>query len=185
MKRLWAPWRLQYIEQTPHEEGCIFCVKPQQARDDENYLLHRGPHCFIMLNAFPYNNGHLLIAPYRHLPDLAELNDDEQLDLLALTNLGMKTLREVYHPQGFNVGINVGQVAGAGIADHIHLHIVPRWSGDTNFMPVLGETRVVPQALSESYERLKKQVRGDRERGEGCPQSRGDRSEDHRHPGRI
>jgi len=158
MNRLWAPWRLQYIEHTPEEQGCIFCDKPARNRDAEDYILHRGERCFIMLNAFPYNNGHLLIAPYRHVPDLTDLDEDEQRDLLALTNLGLKALREVYHPQGFNVGINIGQVAGAGIADHIHLHIVPRWSGDTNFMPVLGETRVVPQALSESHERLREAI---------------------------
>ncbi len=155
MERLWAPWRMRYIEVADEANGCIFCVKPAQDRDEENLLLLRGDRCFIMLNAFPYSNGHLMVSPYRHTADLNDLEDAELLELMALTRRGINLLKRACRPDGFNVGINLGRVAGAGIADHIHVHIVPRWSGDTNFMAVIGDTRVIPEALEAAYHRLK------------------------------
>ncbi|MDO8681919.1 MAG: HIT domain-containing protein [Armatimonadota bacterium] len=158
MERLWAPWRMQYINSNQTETGCIFCVKPQEDRDEENLILYRGETAFIMMNAFPYNNGHLLITPYRHVADLPLLSDAEQLDLIKLTSFGCELLKSAFHPHGFNVGMNLGQVAGAGIADHMHVHIVPRWSGDTNFMPVISDTKVLPEALSSTYQALKAEL---------------------------
>ncbi|MGC8668051.1 MAG: HIT family protein [Chthonomonadales bacterium] len=155
MERLWAPWRMRYIEVADEAEGCIFCVKPAQQQDAENLLLLRGDRCFIMLNAFPYSNGHLMVSPYRHTADLNDLEDAELLELMALTRRGINLLKRACRPDGFNVGINLGRVAGAGIADHVHVHIVPRWSGDTNFMAVIGDTRVIPESLEAAYYRLK------------------------------
>lgn len=154
MEKLWAPWRMQYIGSLP-EGGCIFCDKPRQQNDAENLILHRSARAFVMLNAFPYNNGHLLVAPYRHSPDLSNLEDEDLLDLMRLTRLCTEILVRTSSPHGFNVGINLGQVAGAGIADHVHLHVVPRWSGDTNFMPVVADTKVLPEALAETYAKLR------------------------------
>jgi len=155
MEKLWAPWRMQYIGAL-NEAGCIFCEKPRQQKDEENLIVHRGERAFVIMNIFPYNNGHLLIAPYKHVPDLDGLDDDDLLEVMNLTRRSTEALRRAASPHGFNIGINVGQVAGAGIADHIHLHIVPRWSGDTNFMPVVGDTKVIPEALAETYAKLKR-----------------------------
>ncbi len=154
MEKLWAPWRMQYIGALPEGE-CIFCDKPKQDKDEENLVLHRSERAFIMMNAFPYNNGHLLVAPYKHVPDINGLDDEDLLDLMKLTQMCTKVLELTSCPHGFNIGINMGQVAGAGIAEHIHLHVVPRWSGDTNFMPVVGETKVLPEALADTYAKLK------------------------------
>jgi ATP adenylyltransferase len=156
MERLWAPWRMQYINsESGPADGCIFCDKPREDRDAENYILYRGDLAFIMMNAFPYNNGHLMIAPYSHVADMSLLSEAEQCDIMKLTTLGCEVLKATIHPHGFNIGINLGQVAGAGIADHIHVHIVPRWNGDTNFMPVIADTKVMPEALSSTYDMLK------------------------------
>jgi ATP adenylyltransferase len=154
MERLWAPWRMEYVtaDEIP---GCIFCNKPDEDRDRENMILFRGRLSFIMLNAFPYNNGHMMIAPYRHVGDFSELTGDEMLDLMRLTQVAKEVLERAFCPQGFNIGINLGRVAGAGIADHIHVHIVPRWNGDTNFMPVIADIKVMPQALEKAYQTLK------------------------------
>jgi len=157
MERLWAPWRMQYITGQP-ENGCVFCVKPREDNDAENLILLRGKCAFIILNAFPYNNGHLLIAPYRHVADLSALTEEEQLEILKLTTLGCELLKATVSPHGFNVGINLGQTAGAGIADHLHVHIVPRWNGDTNFMPVLADVKVLPEALASTYRALKAEL---------------------------
>ncbi|MDO8588622.1 MAG: HIT domain-containing protein [Armatimonadota bacterium] len=159
MDRLWAPWRMEYIAENQNGPGCIFCTKPQENRDEENLVLYRAGSSFIILNAFPYNNGHLLVAPYRHIAELSALSDEEQLDLLKVTTLGCDLLKAACNPHGFNIGVNLGQVAGAGIADHLHIHIVPRWSGDTNFMPVIAETKVLPQALSATYQGLMTELR--------------------------
>lgn len=156
MKVLWAPWRMAYIKAAHKPRGCIFCVKPRQRRDAGNYLLYRGRHAFVIMNLFPYNSGHLLVAPYAHVDSLDKLPDDAALDLLRLTNLSVRVLRNELRPEGFNVGINLGRVAGAGIGAHIHLHIVPRWNGDTNFMPLFGETRVIPEHLDATYRKLRK-----------------------------
>jgi len=132
-------------------EECIFCAKPAADADEENLIVHRGERCFVMLNLFPYTNGHLMVAPYEHIATLPELDADTISELMALAQRGMTILDDEYGPQGFNVGFNQGRVAGAGIEHHIHMHVVPRWGGDTNFMPVLADTRVMPQSLEESY----------------------------------
>ncbi len=149
-ERLWAPWRLEYIK-GPKPDECIFCTKPEAGDDRGSYIVRRGEHCFVMLNAFPYNNGHLMVAPYRHVPSIEELDGDALLELMTLSQQGVAALREAYGPEGFNLGINQGKVAGAGMEHHVHLHIVPRWGADTNFMPVIGDTRVLPQSLEDSY----------------------------------
>lgn len=161
-ERLWAPWRLTYIETAAKPDlgdtGCIFVDLPAQADDRKNLILFRGQSAFVMLNAFPYTNGHLMVAPYRHTNDIAELNDDELLEINQLVAWSVRWIRATYHPDGFNIGVNVGRAAGAGIPTHIHWHIVPRWDGDTNFMTVVGDVRVLPQSLEESYDRLIAQV---------------------------
>src|ERR671916_225124 len=149
-QRLWAPWRLEYIK-GPKADECIFCTKPEAGDDRGSYIVRRGQHCFVMLNAFPYNNGHLMVSPYRHVPSIEELDADTLLELMTLAQEGLAALREAYGPEGFNLGINQGKVAGAGVEHHVHLHVVPRWGADTNFMPVIGDTRVLPQSLDDSY----------------------------------
>lgn len=152
MKRLWAPWRMAYIENEA-TSGCIFCDKPK-AGDREAYVVTRGKFAFVMLNIFPYNNGHLLVAPYRHTADLGDLGADERLEMMDLTALGIDLLKQTSSPDAFNVGANLGRVAGAGVADHLHFHIVPRWNGDTNFMPVLADVKVLPEALESVWLKL-------------------------------
>jgi ATP adenylyltransferase len=154
MKVLWAPWRMAYVKNARKAARCIFCVKPKERRDEKNLLLHRGRHGLIMMNLFPYNSGHLLVAPYAHVRSLEQLSDEAALDLLHLTTLSLKVLRAEMKPEGFNVGINLGRVAGAGIEAHVHLHIVPRWNGDTNFMPLFAETRVMPEHLRATWKKL-------------------------------
>ncbi len=156
MKRLWAPWRMKYIlEADLKGEGCIFCTKPEQNRDEENMILFRGKHVFVIMNIFPYNTGHLMIAPYSHVASLEYLSEEEVTEMFLLAQEVIKILRKVMGPDGFNVGINIGRVAGAGFDQHVHLHIVPRWNGDTNFMPVLADVKVIPEGLRETYNRLK------------------------------
>ena len=157
MKQLWAPWRLEYIVAEEKPDGCIFCVFPQQDEDEKNLIIHRGKHAFVIMNRFPYSNGHLLIPPYRHVADITELTDEENLEIMQLTQKCCTVLKAICKPDGFNIGINLGTAAGAGIADHVHLHIVPRWNGDTNFMPVFADIKVVPQALETTYKQLKAQ----------------------------
>ena len=154
MEQLWAPWRIEYI-QMEKPEGCILCDKPKQNNDEPNYILYRGERNFIILNAYPYNPGHLMIAPYRHIASLEELTDEELKEHFEIVRRSTKILREVFNPGGFNLGINLGKVAGAGIDDHFHTHIVPRWQGDTNFTPVIANVKVLPEALSETYHKLK------------------------------
>ncbi|HOT97836.1 MAG TPA: HIT domain-containing protein [bacterium] len=154
MNKLWAPWRMEYILQEK-PEGCIFCDKPLEARDRENLILHRGASCFVIMNFYPYNNGHLMVVPYRHTADLAGLTESERLEMMTLLGRCTEVLGAQMHPQGFNIGMNLGQVAGAGIDEHLHFHIVPRWNGDTNFMPVTGHTKVLSQGLQESWEALR------------------------------
>ncbi|MFC1993316.1 HIT domain-containing protein [Chloroflexota bacterium] len=154
MERIWAPWRIEYIEMEK-PEGCILCNKPAEDKDDLNYILYRGNKNFIIMNSYPYNPGHLMIAPYRHTGNLDELTDEELLEHFQTVSRGIKVLRQAFNPGGFNIGMNMGKVAGAGIEGHVHTHIVPRWQGDTNFMPVLSDVRVLPQALAETYEKLK------------------------------
>jgi ATP adenylyltransferase len=155
--RIWAPWRLAYVKDASKDDdaGCIFCTKPAEDDDRANLIVHRGERCFVILNKFPYTNGHLMIAPYEHLPKLPELDADTTAEMMALAQRAMVVLDEAYGPQGYNAGLNQGRVAGAGFEGHIHLHVVPRWGGDTNYMPVLADTRVMPQSLEESWDGLK------------------------------
>ncbi|MDH7480745.1 MAG: HIT domain-containing protein [Armatimonadota bacterium] len=157
MKRLWAPWRMKYIQQS-EMEGCIFCDKPKENRDKENLILWRGKTAFIMLNSFPYNPGHLMIAPFKHTADMYDLGEDELLEISQLLRYSVRLLTAEMNPDGFNLGVNLGRPAGAGIEDHLHWHVVPRWNGDTNFMPVIGETKVLPESLEATYEKLKKRI---------------------------
>ena len=154
MKPIWAPWRMEYI-QMKKTDGCILCEKTRQDSDAANYILYRGNKNFVIMNIYPYNAGHLMVVPYRHIATLEELTDDERQEHFAIVSRSIKVLRQVFSPAGFNLGMNIGKVAGTGIADHIHTHIVPRWQGDTNFMPVISDVRVVPEALAETYQKLK------------------------------
>ncbi|MFO7995596.1 MAG: HIT domain-containing protein [Dehalococcoidia bacterium] len=154
MEYLWAPWRMEYVQKAT-ASGCILCQKPGEDKDEANLILYRGLHNFIILNAFPYNPGHLMVAPYRHTADLQDLRDEEAKEHLDIIKKGLELLTEVMEPTGFNIGLNVGRVAGAGIAEHLHTHIVPRWGGDTNFMPVLSDTKVIPEALTATYRKLR------------------------------
>jgi ATP adenylyltransferase len=155
MNRLFAPWRMKYILDNNKENGCIFCNFPEENKDEKRLILARSEKCFIMLNAFPYNNGHLMVSPYRHIADYDDLSIEELVDIHVNVQKVIKMLKRVQNPQGFNVGLNLGKTAGAGFDEHLHIHIVPRWNGDTNFMPVLDDTRVIPQSLLETYRTLK------------------------------
>ena len=135
--------------------GCIFCVKPAEQRDAETLILHRGEKAYVLLNLYPYNSGHLMVVPYQHTGDLATLPPDIGADVLGLTQRAVAALTDVYHPQGFNVGLNLGEVAGGSISAHLHVHVVPRWGGDTNFMPVTAGTKVLPETLDQTYHRLR------------------------------
>jgi ATP adenylyltransferase len=154
MKYIWAPWRIEYIR-GKKPAGCILCAKPAENKDRDNYILFRGKDNFIMMNAYPYNPGHLMVVPYRHTGGLEELTAAERNEHFELVSRCIRALKEVLKPGGFNIGANIGKVAGAGIEDHFHSHIVPRWLGDTNFVTVLPDIRVVPQALAETYATLK------------------------------
>jgi ATP adenylyltransferase len=159
MERLWAPWRMEYIDSAREGEGgCIFCDLPAEDDDEKNYILTRGDKAFVMLNKFPYNSGHLMIAPFRHMGEVEELENEEALEMHNLLQKSLKALKDAMNPDGFNIGMNLGQVAGAGIPDHVHWHVVPRWSGDTNFMPVVAETKVLPEQLNETSNRLRRQL---------------------------
>jgi len=155
METLWAPWRMEYIK-TEKSEGCIFCDVPSRKNDIENLIVARRENCFVIMNSYPYNNGHLMVVPYRHVSKLNKLTFEEQCEMMTLLNDSIEILQKELNPQGFNTGMNLGKAAGAGIDDHIHMHIVPRWTADTNFMPVLGHTRVVPDALQATCKQLSK-----------------------------
>ncbi len=156
-ERLWAPWRDAYVS-TPSRasDECIFCAKPRQGpeHDRENYIVLRAERVFVILNAFPYNPGHLMVVPYMHIGDLTQAEPTTLAEMMAVAQWGVRALRAAMRPNGFNLGMNLGQPAGAGIVDHIHLHVVPRWTGDTNFMPIVGDARVLPQALDSTYDVL-------------------------------
>ena len=159
MEQIWAPWRIEFILKGG-ESGCFLCKKPKEDDDESSFILYRGGSNFIILNAYPYNPGHLLVAPYRHIGLLEELTDVESKEHFDLVKLSVRLLTSVLQPTGFNTGMNLGKVAGAGIADHIHTHIVPRWQGDTNFMPVVSDTKVLPEALVVTYNKLKDGIGG-------------------------
>ena len=156
MKRLWAPWRMEYImsEIENKNESCIFCDFPIQTNDAEHLIVYRSASCFVILNKFPYNNGHLMVVPFKHTRDVLELTDKELLDLQQTINKSVKVLRNAMNPHAMNIGMNLGRTAGAGIDEHIHYHIVPRWDGDTNFMPVISDTKVVSESLQASYQKI-------------------------------
>ena len=153
MQRLWAPWRMQYVAD-PDAQECIFCAKPKQNQDEENHILYRREAVFVMLNAYPYSNGHLMVAAYRHVGDLAQATPEELAGLFNEARTCVSLLAQTVNPHGFNLGMNLGRVAGAGFAGHLHLHIVPRWEGDANFMAVIGQTKVVSYCLEKVFEKL-------------------------------
>jgi ATP adenylyltransferase len=154
MQTLWAPWRMDYIG-SEKPEGCIFCLFPAQAADRENLVLGRSRTAFAMLNKFPYNNGHVMVIPRRHVAELTALPEAEFAEVHRLLALSIEAVKAAYRPEGFNIGMNLGRIAGAGIDEHLHYHVVPRWGGDSNFMPVLSETKVMVEHLSASYDRLR------------------------------
>jgi len=154
MDQLWAPWRMDLIEKGQAPDGCIFCRLPKAADDRENLILGRTASAFAILNKFPYNNGHLMVVPRTHTGELGKLSREEYAELDEALRTSIRLVGAAYKAQGYNVGMNLGQVAGAGIADHLHWHVVPRWNGDTNFMPIIGDTRVLPEALDTTYDRL-------------------------------
>ena len=153
MERLWAPWRLEYIQTADEQEGCVFCLA-RDGDDAEGLVVHRGERAFVVLNKYPYASGHLMVAPYRHEAEFGELDADEVLDVHRLAAAGLAAMAETMRPQGFNLGWNLGRIAGAGVVDHVHLHVVPRWAGDTNFMPVLADVKVIPEHLAATRAKL-------------------------------
>jgi ATP adenylyltransferase len=155
VRQLWAPWRLEYVQAADEIEGCIFCRAADGGEGDaETLVVHRGRHAFVLLNRYPYASGHLMVAPVRHEGEFGELSGDEAVEIHRLAATSMGALAESMRPQGFNLGWNLGRIAGAGVLDHVHLHVVPRWAGDTNFMPVLGDVKVLPEALEETWATL-------------------------------
>lgn len=156
MKTLWAPWRMQYLEEDPAaaKDACLFCPRIRDRRDPENLIVHRADRMIVFMNKFPYNNGHLLVMPLRHVGELDDLAESELYDLFEMTRLARRALDRVMKPHGYNIGLNLGKVAGAGVPDHLHVHVVPRWDGDTNFMPVLADVKVMPEHLSVTREKL-------------------------------
>lgn len=162
MERIWAPWRMAYISNAARETGCIFCRAGETDDDRERLVLARREYVLIMLNRYPYTCGHLMVAPLRHTVDMNDLNDHELLDLMHGVRRACDLLREAVSPDGINVGINFGKAAGAGVEEHLHIHIVPRWNGDTNFMSVVGDVRVIPEGLMESYDRLAAILKADK-----------------------
>ncbi len=153
---LYSPWRIDYIL-SQKEQGCIFCLKPEDNDDAKHGIVYRSEHCFVIINLYPYNNGHIMVVPYSHVSSLADLKAEEVNDLFSVVRLSEIVLNEVYHCEGMNIGINEGKSAGAGIAEHIHVHLVPRWVGDVNFMTSIGGKRVIPEAFESTYIKLKEQ----------------------------
>jgi ATP adenylyltransferase len=159
MKRIWSPWRMKYIEGHGKETGCIFCEALKQ-RDKQALIVARGKRSYVILNRYPYTSGHLMIVPHEHVETIEKVPEETWLEMFALTNRALAALRSVYRAPAFNLGANIGEAAGAGVADHVHLHVVPRWSGDTNFLSVLGEVRVLPESLEETWKKVRKAWEG-------------------------
>jgi ATP adenylyltransferase len=155
MDILWTPWRYTYIKSADLAQGCIFCDKPKENDDERNLIVHRGTRCYIILNAFPYTNGHVMVVPFAHEDQLQKLDRETATEMIALTQKSESVLRELYNPEGINLGMNIGRAAGAGVAGHVHMHVLPRWTADANFMSVVGETRVLPEDLATTYKRMK------------------------------
>ena len=163
MERIWSPWRMAYIQAAKEQRedgGCIFCDLPAEGDDERTMILARGELAFVIVNSFPYNPGHLMVAPFRHVGAFTSLEAAELADVDALVARSIRALEQEMEPHGYNLGVNLGRVAGAGIPDHVHWHLVPRWNGDTNFMPVVGQTRVLPELLEETYARLRPRFEG-------------------------
>lgn len=156
MERLWTPWRRAFVEGSDKRSTeCFLCEAPRAADDKETLILLRGNTVYVLLNLYPYNSGHLMVAPYRHTGDLPALEAEVASELMHITQRSVSALQQAYQPDAFNVGMNLGRAAGAGVPDHLHIHVVPRWNGDTNFMPIVAETKVLPESLNQTYERLK------------------------------
>jgi len=155
MDRIWSPWRYRYVSTAQPDDECIFCAKSAASHDSENYIVHRGERNFVILNLFPYTSGHLMVAPYEHVASLEDADERTAIEMMLLARRSVAHLRAIYKPRGLNLGMNIGECAGAGIAGHIHMHVVPRWPGDANFMSVVGETRVMPEDITETYRKLK------------------------------
>jgi len=155
MNHLWSPWRMEYIQDLNNENGCVFCHVSDSPEDLENLVIFRGELAYVILNRYPYTSGHLMVIPFNHMPDLDAFSPETRAEMMELVAICIRVLRENYYAHGFNVGANIGSAAGAGIPKHFHFHIVPRWGGDTNFMSAIGETRVLPEALGETYRRVR------------------------------
>jgi ATP adenylyltransferase len=155
MDRLWSPWRYTYLTTASPKSACIFCDKAAEHEDEKNFVVYRGQHCFVMLNLYPYTNGHAMVAPYEHVANLGDARAESLGEMIELTRTAEKHLRGIYKAPGFNLGMNIGECAGAGVAGHIHMHILPRWPGDANFMTTIGETRVLPEDLHTTWTRLR------------------------------
>src|ERR1044072_5667016 len=156
MEHIWSPWRYKYIASADRQPGCVFCRVRDEQKDEENYVVYRGQLNFVILNLFPYTSGHLMIVPYEHAASFADASEEVTTEMMALAKQAQRALEAEYHPDGFNMGLNLGRAAGAGVADHLHLHVVPRWSGDANFVSIIGETRVLPEDLATTSSRLRK-----------------------------
>jgi ATP adenylyltransferase len=157
MNQLWAPWRMTYIENHEKVEGCVFCIAQAMADGTENLIVHRGARAYVILNRYPYTGGHLMVVPFDHKPNLEELDSETRAEMMELASRCTTVLNKLYKPHGFNLGANIGEAAGAGVREHVHIHVVPRWKGDTNFMSSLGGTRVLPEALEITYQRVKEE----------------------------
>lgn len=155
MDHLWSPWRYQYVSNTDTAGKCVFCVKAAEQDDRANYILYRAQHNYVLLNLFPYTCGHLMVVPYAHVATLEDLAEEALIEMTRLVRESVKHLRAVYRPSGLNVGMNIGRAAGAGVADHVHMHVLPRWDGDANFMTTVGETRVLPEDMATTYAKLR------------------------------
>jgi len=154
MDQLWTPWRYQYVQKARAEGGCVFCLKSDPRKDDENFVVYRGKQNFVVLNLYPYTTGHMMVVPYDHVDTLEAASREALEEMILLSQQAQRHLREVYKPSGFNLGMNLGESAGAGVAEHIHMHVLPRWSGDTSFMTTVSETRVLPEELPVTYKKL-------------------------------
>ena len=155
MNHLWSPWRMKYIENSEQEEGCVFCNAQAKEDSEANLIAFRGQRAFVILNLYPYTSGHVMVIPFEHVATFEELPSATRAEMIELTSRCMSVLRKTYNPQGFNMGANIGKAAGAGVPGHVHIHIVPRWGGDTNFMSALGETRVLPESIEDTYKRVR------------------------------
>jgi ATP adenylyltransferase len=156
MKHIWSPWRMTYIENHGKEDGCVFCKAVVREDNADNLIIKRGDLAFVILNRYPYTSGHVMVVPFKHKPNLEELDAPTRAEMIEWTSRATTVLRNIYNTTAFNIGVNIGEAAGAGVKEHVHLHIVPRWNGDTNFMSTLAETRVLPEALEDTWVRIKK-----------------------------